>query len=198
MVRSQLRARGRRFRAMVWMLVALWVPSATAWGAPDMDGAIETLVAGPLKVAGDALGGVGLAGAAGCAAAGDLLSLADANPLTQPLLRGVASRTVHRLALALSWTSTGLLEGLRGEDIERLPEASATYLVAARGVGRLDTFVSGVRALGLAFHDGLIIPPLVILHLAGAQEMAERLSRRQEEARIDALGPTALPPEPEP
>jgi hypothetical protein len=180
-------------RALILRTLTAWAAlgllPASACGAPDLDGAIAALVSGPLAATGDALGGAGLVAAAGCGSTADVVALVDANRLTSPLLRGTASRTLLRLALGLSWTSTGLLEGLRGEDIERLPEARATYLSAAPGVGRVETLTGGIRSLGLALSDALSTPPLVILRLVGARGPAERLARRQENARIDALGP---------
>jgi hypothetical protein len=174
---------------MLVIVSALGLLPGIASGAPDIDGAIDALVSGPLRTAGDAVGGVGLIAAAGCAGGGDLISLIDANRLTRPLLRGAVSQAVRRLAMAVSWTATGALEGIRNQDIERLPEAEATYLSAAPGMGRIDTFIGGIRALGLALSDGLSTPPQVTLRLLGANELAGRLTRRQENARIDALGP---------
>jgi len=180
------------------MLLATLVsalPAGASAAAPDPVGALVELTRAPLVVAGDAVGAVGLCAAAGIATAGDGIALVDANRFTRPVLRGVASGLVHRAALAVSWTSTGLLEALRGEDIERLPEAPATYLEAAPGTGRLATFLDGVGAGRLAIGDLLHAPLAVGARLVGARDTAERIAVRRAEARTDALGPLPLPPE---
>jgi len=86
-----------------------------------------------------------------------------------------------------------MMEGLRGEDIERLPEAKATYLMADPGIGRLDTTLDGVRAIGLGISDALTMTPLALLRLLGANRAAERLAQHQANARTRALGPLPAP-----
>ncbi len=175
------------------LVLALPATASAAW--PDPVGALVDLSRAPLVVTGDAVGAVGLCAAAGIATAGDAIALVDANRFTRPLLRGIASGLVHRAALAVSWTSTGALEALRGEDIERLPEAPATYLEAAPGTGRLATFLDGLAAGRLALGDLLHAPLSVGARLVGARASADRLAVRRAEARTNALGPLPLPPE---
>jgi hypothetical protein len=178
------------------LALALALPVDGSAELPDPVGALRELTRAPLVVTGDVVGAAGLCAAAGIATAGDAVALVDANPVTRPALRGVASGLLHRAALAVSWTSTGALEALRGEDIERLPEAPATYLSAAPGTGRLATFLDGLRAAGLAVGDLLHAPLLVGARLVGARAGADRIAARRAEARTDALGPLPLPPAP--
>lgn len=178
-------------------LTLVWLAALAPAGvraAPDPLGATAALARAPLVVAGDLCGAAGLASAATIALAGDALAVVDDNPLTRPLLRGTASGLVYRLALATSWIGTGALEGLRGEDIERLPEAPATYLEAAPGVGRVDTLLDAVGAGRLAVGDLTSAPLLVLLRAVGATGTADRLARARHEARVSALGPDPLPP----
>jgi len=134
---------------------------------------------------------VGLSAASAVGLAGDGVALIDANPLTNPVLRGIPSGCVRRVALALSQGSTGLLEGLRAEDIERLPEPSVTYLQNAPGAGRLDTLLTGLGSLRLALEDALGGPALVVLRISGARAAAERVASWQRDERIRVLGPLA-------
>ena len=180
------------------MLIAI-LP-ARGWAGPDPLGAVAALAQGSSRAAGDVIGGAGLVGAAGIALGGDGIALLDDNRLTRPALRGVLSGATHHAALAVSWSSTGVLEALRAEDIERLPEAIETYRSAAPFVGRLDTALSGAAALRLGVGDVCWAPVLSLLRLVGADEQASALIRRRTEARISALGPEPLlrrGPEPE-
>lgn len=196
MLEIELQRRRGRARGRILLGAALcWLP-ATAWAGPDFEAAGRTLVSAPPALAGTVLGGAGLAAAATIAGLGDLASLLDAHKATRPLLRGLLSRTLHRLALATSWTMTGALEGLRSEDIERLPEARSTYLQAAPGVGRLDTLLTGAAALRLALRDLLWLPPRLAAELGGARNLAARIRQWDREARIAALGPDPLPAPP--
>ncbi len=178
---------------LVW-LAALAPTGARA--APDPFGALATLARTPLVVAGDLCGAAGLGSAALIALGGDAIALIDDNPWTRPLLRGAASGFVHRIALATSWIGTGALEGLRGEDIERLPEASATYLEAAPGVGRVDTLLDAGSAASLAVGDLASAPFAVLLRAFGATTAADRMELWRREARVRALGPEPLAPPP--
>lgn len=173
------------------LICALGLAVTPARAAPDVDGALAALVAGPLDTTGDLIGSAGLMTAGVTGLAGDGIALLDDNRYTGLVLRGFASGLVHRLAMGISWTATGALEGLRGEDVERLPEAAATYLMAAPGVGRFDTIFTGVQALELAIEDALLHPLVFVLHATGVNDTAGRLSRRLEDSRDRALGPTA-------
>lgn len=185
---------------MLGLLLLLAVLPARGRAGPDPLGAVTALARGSSRTAGDLIGGAGLVGAAGIALVGDAIALLDDNRLTHPVLRGAMSGATRRAALVVSWTSTAALEALRGEDIERLPEALETYRSAAPFVGRLDTALSGASALGLAIGDLSYAPVLSLLVLAGADDRASALARRRIEARIEALGPEPLAreqPEPE-
>jgi hypothetical protein len=175
------------------MPVRLAVLALGASLAPDPGGAALALVDSALRVTGDLCGSAGLLAGSGVALAGDVLALIDHNRATAPWLAGFASRPTLRAAMALSWGGTSLLEALRGEDIERLPEAPATYLEAAPGIGRVDTALSAAGALWLATYDAATAPALVGLRLAGARERAARLDRARTEMRVRMLGPEPLP-----
>jgi len=157
--------------------------------APDLGGAAEAIVSTPFRVAGDLVAAGGLSAAAVVGLAGDGVALIDDNPLTRPVLRGIPSGCVRRVALALSQGSTGLMEGLRAEDVERLPEPRAAYLENAPGAGRLDTLVTGLGSLRLAVEDALGGPALVLLRAVGARATADRLSDLQRDERTRVLGP---------
>lgn len=173
-------------------VLSLALAPVAARAAPDPAGALEAAIDMPLRAAGSALGGVGLVAASVLGLAGDAVCAIDGNRLTRPLLRGAFSNLVYRGALLVSGVSTGTLEALRGEDIERLPEAQATYLAAAPLVGRMDTALTGGAALTLAVGDLVSWPALVVLRLIGAQASADRLAAHRYDARVSALGPSPL------
>jgi hypothetical protein len=156
-----------------------------------VDAALAALVGTPLRVAGDAAGGAGLVSAAALGLGADAISLIDDNRVSRVALRGLASGLVDRIALGVSWAGTGALEGLRAEDIERLPEPMATYLEAAPGLGRLDTFLSGIMAFGLLARDAVLGPAAFALYATGFNAQAERIETRLDDARTRALGPLA-------
>jgi len=183
----------RRIAALLLLASALALPSGAAAAWPDPPGAVSAAIDMPLRAGGSAIGGLGLIGASLVALAGDAVAVVDANRWTEPWLRGAASGVVHRGALLVSTVSTSALEALRGEDIERLPEAHAAYLSAAPGLGRMDTALTGGAALRLAAGDLLSWPPLVVLRLVGAERTADRLAASRLDARVAALGPSPLP-----
>lgn len=164
-----------------------------AHAAADPVGAVRALVGGTFSAAGDLIGGAGLVLASGLGTLGDLLGLVDHNPLTRHVLFGVASRPTQALALGVSNGTTGLLEGLRGEDVERLPEPPAAYLDTAPTAGRVDTLLTGLGALALAPGDLLAAPALFALRAVGAGQTADRLERSRADARTSALGPLPAP-----
>jgi len=176
------------------LLLALLAAPGVPRAAPDPLAGAAALLATPFEVAGDLLGGAGLIGAALLAGVGDAVALADRNPVTEPLLRGAASRTVQTLAFAVSWSASSSLELLRREDVERLPEPLGAYVEVAPFAGRFDTARSGASALGLALRDAWSGPALAAAHLAGARGTAEALAQGRNEARVRALGPDPLPP----
>lgn len=168
--------------------------AAPAHAGPDVGGALRALLATPLRVSGDVVGAGGLVGAAALGLCGDGLALVDANQFTEPILFGVASTPVRWLALGVSQGSTGVLEGLRAEDVERLPEAREAYLENAPGVGRLDTALTGLGALRLGVEDAFAGPALFALRAVGAGAAASRVSRFARDERIRTLGPLVREP----
>ncbi len=177
----------------VLLFLVLWTIPPAAWAGPDLPGALRTLIGAPLVMMGDAGGGLGLIGASLIATSGDVVSLVDDNRATAPILGGALSTGIQRIGLGLSGLSTGLLEGLRGEDVERLPEPPEHYLDTEPGFGRLDTALSGFGALRLAILDTLSAPLLFGSQLAGASTLSERLEHWRHEARVNALGPDPAP-----
>jgi hypothetical protein len=165
-----------------------------AAAAPDPGGAVRAFGATPFRVSGDALGGVGLVGAAALGLCGDGLSLLDANRFTQPMLFGAVSGLVRRAALGTSQAATGALEGLRAEDVERLPEPREAYLDNAPGAGRLDTVLTGLGALQLALEDAFAGPTLAVLRAVGAQTPAAAVWGWSRDERIRVLGPLVREP----
>ncbi len=192
MTRPTLRAIASCGRLLVGTLLVLGTLPQAAPAAPDVDGALDSLVGGPLRAAGSVIGGTGMIASAGIGLAGDVASLVDRNPITRPILHGAVSRALQRVALGLSWTTSGLMEGLRAVDIERLPEASSTYLQAGPGVGRLDTLLGGLGALRLGVSDAVTTVPLTLLRASGVQGLSKRLLQRQADLQIETLGPTPL------
>ncbi len=191
--RAQLTRRVGPIRVALALILVLAPAGARA--APDPAGALEAAIDMPLRATGSAVGGVGLLAASLLGLAGDLVRSVDGNRFTRPVFRGVFSNLVYRGALGVSSGSTGLLEALRGEDIERLPEAHASYLGAAPWVGRADTALTGGAALRLAVGDLLSWPALVVLRGVGAEGLAGRLDAARTDARVAALGPSPLPAE---
>lgn len=173
-------------------LVLLCTPGRSA-AAPDLLGAGEALLATPFQVTGTLLGGVSLIGAALIGTAGDTVSLLDRNRVTEPVLGGIASGSIHTIAWGLQWGGTRSMELLRREDIERLPEPLAAYWDTARYAGRFDSAASGFRALGLAVNDLVAGPSLAVLRASGARGTSERLASWRRDTRIVALGPDPLP-----
>ncbi len=178
----------RRGPLALFLCLSLSAP-APSDARPDPTGAVAALLDGPFDVAGDLIGGAGLVVASGLGMAGDVLALIDRNRVTRHLLFGVLSRPTHALALGVSNGSSALLEGLRREDIERLPEPASAYLDSAPTAGRLDTLLSGLGSLGLAPGDLLAAPAIFGLRAVGAREPASGIARRRQEARTRALGP---------
>lgn len=180
---------GLAWRSALALALALGGASR-AGAAPEPLGALVDLGRAPLAVSGDVIGGTGLLGASLVATLGDVIALVDDNRV----LRGVASGGVHLLARGVSWTGTQALELLRGEDVERWPEAAAAYREAAPFAGRLDTAASGVGAFNLALRDALLGPPAALLRGVGLQGAARSLAQSRREAALRTLGPPPAPP----
>jgi hypothetical protein len=173
--------------------LGLLLSAARADAAPEPLAALGDLARAPLAVSGDWLGGTGLLTASALATLGDALALLDDNRV----LRGFASRSVRLVARGVSWGGTQGLELLRGEDIERWPEAAATYRDAAPFAGRLDTAASGFGALQLGVRDALLAPPGALLRAVGAQRAAQSLAQSRRDAALRSLGPGPAPAESE-
>ena len=180
------RPRASGLAAVAGVLVGL----ASAGGARAADptqGALQVLRTVP-TVTGDLLGGTGLLAAAALATAGDAIALVDRNPVTH----GWISRSVHCVAEGTSWLGTQALEGLRAEDVERWPEAPATYRQADPFTGRLDTTLSGAGALRLALTDVTLGPVAGLVRIASAGRAADRVERVRREQALYYLGPPPL------
>jgi len=177
--------------ALALLLLAMAAPAAAA---PDPAGAVRALLATPFRVGGDAIGAAGLVTASALGLCADGLSLVDANRFTKPVLFGVTSTPVRWLALGVSQGSTGFLEGLRAEDVERLPEASETYLENAPGMGRIDTALTGLGALRIGLEDAVTGPALFALRAVGARGAAAAVDDFSRAERIRVLGPLVREP----
>lgn len=171
------------------LLICLVYPLTDAAAKPRIGNALGMTLVAPLIVLGDLGGGLGLVSASISGLAGDGIALVDDNALTQSVLHGFLSQPVKRVGLGISRLSTGWLEGLRGEDIERLPESQAAYLVAAPVIGRIETFSTGARALGLGVYDLATTPIWFGAELIGIERWRTSIYRARRNARIQALGP---------
>lgn len=184
---SQVTRGGRQIAIAAGLLLGVAVGSP-ALAAPDFDGAADALVSTPLDPAGDLLGAAGLLAAGGFGLAGDALALVDRNAYGELVLRGVLSTSLRRTALALSHMSTGALEGLRAEDLERFPEPAASYRDGGGPGERLDTAAAGLGAAGLALLDAAINPLLCFTRGVGLEGPAGALATYQTDARSAWLG----------
>ncbi len=95
--------------------LAIGVLPAQAQAAPDIDGAVASLIAIPLDFFGNALGAMGLVFGSAGGVAGDIVAVVDNNEYTSILLRGLLSTPIKRLSMGVSQLSTGGMEGLRGD-----------------------------------------------------------------------------------
>jgi hypothetical protein len=172
-----------------WLAVGLLALASQARAWPDPGGALHALAATPFRVTGDAIGAAGLVTASAVGFLGDGVALVDANRFTAPVLFGLVSGSVRRAALGVSHLSTGALEGLRAEDVERLPEPREAYLDNAFGAGRLDTALTGLGALRLGLEDTLSGPARFALRGVGALDAARSVEAFERDERIRVLGP---------
>ena len=169
--------------ALVWLTVAF-----PAHAGSDPKGAVRALLATPFRVTGDVVAAGGLVTASVVGLLGDGVSIAD-----DPWLLGVLSFPAKRMALGVSQLSTGALEGLRAEDVERLPEAREAYIGNAPGAGRLDTLLTGLGAIRLGLEDLVTGPALFGLRMFGASGAVDEFVRDE---RIRVLGPLVRETEP--
>jgi hypothetical protein len=159
---------------------------------PNVDGAIEALIDTPLNTVGDLAGSAGLISGGVLGGLGDVVALADDNRYARVLLRGAISTVIRRLALGMSQTLTGMLEGLRGEDLARYPESASLYLEPQAGGVRIDDVMDGLGGTYVAFSDALGNPALALLRAGGATAQADSVARWQATVRGRYFGPLAL------
>ena len=173
------------------LAVALWALPGDATAGPDIDGAVDALISWPITTAGDVAGSAGLITSSVAGTVGDLVALIDDNEYSRVLLRGLVSKTIHRLALGLSQTFTGSMEGHRAQDFERYPEAIAAHMDAeAKDMsGRLDSLSAGVGGIYVAITDAVGLPLLVLSRGAGIQGATDPIEGWQKKARERYLGP---------
>jgi len=162
---------------------------ATAMPESRAGSAARELLGSWVGSLGDVAGANGLLIAAGVASGGDLFALLDRNRFT----RGYPSTVIHGVARLVSAAGTTALEGLRGEDVERWPEAEATYSSAAPGYGRLDTALSGLAALRMAFSDLFLGTGTAFAIALRKDELATALAERRRTDARRLLGPPPLP-----
>ena len=170
---------------------ALAATLAIAGGAaaePDIDGAVDALIDTPFNTLGDAAGSAGLVAAGIGGAVGDLVALIDKNEHAEVLLRGIVSTSIHRLSLGLSNTFTGMLEGMRAENLQRYPESASAYLDPADLDSRVDNVLDGLGGVWVGVTDAVGNPLLFLLRCAGAAKQADQISDYQAEVRDRYFG----------
>ncbi len=176
----------------------LLAPATGARAGADFDGAAGALIALPADFVGDVFGGLGLIGAAGLGAAGDLVSLVDDNSVTRKVLQGIGSRALGRAALAVSHTASGALEGGRAEQLAAFPEPGKLYVkrgekVSHNTVQRLGTLHTGIgAAVPLAVADVVTNSALVVTRMVGS-ENADSIATWQNDFRGHMVGRADLP-----
>ncbi|MFQ5697194.1 MAG: hypothetical protein ACE5IL_02790 [Myxococcota bacterium] len=178
---------GRRLWLAIFVL-GLLAPGSRA-ATPDPIGAGGAWIDSLLDGTGAALGGVGMLAASALGGAGDLVEGVDRNRWTARWLHGGASGAIQHLAFGVSYGATSLLERLRREDIERLPEPRAAYLDSAYGAGRGWTALDGLAALWVGVGDWTAGPARALLRLVGARGAAQGLEHARREAALRWLGP---------
>jgi hypothetical protein len=141
---------------------------------------------------GDGAGAVGLLSAGMLGLGGDVVALVDDNEYSTIVLRGLFSKTIRRTALGISQMFSGGMEGMRGEDINGLPESMKGYTEPELGdlQSRLPTLERGLGSAGLAVVDGVCNPLLFLLRLAGVEDPAKAIVDSQVQARDRWVGTT--------
>ncbi|MFQ5512987.1 MAG: hypothetical protein ACE5FG_01010 [Myxococcota bacterium] len=166
-------------------LAALLMSAGAASAKPDVDGAVDALIALPHDVGGDALGAVGLVLAAGVGATGDVLAVIDQSEYGRVLLRGFASTLTRRFAYGLSRLASGALEGFRNDDLHKFPEDLGDYLDPKSHEARIWTLRSGIGAAVLGATDLVTNSLLVLTRAAGSTEHSDELTKMQDDWRDD-------------
>jgi len=170
------------------LAVSLWASPGGAKAGPDVDGAVDALISAPLNTLGDLAGSLGLITGAVGGTVGDLVALLDDNEYSRVVLRGFISTTIQRITLGLSQTMTGAMEGNRGEDFDRYPEAAGAYLTSRDTAKRLETLEAGLGAIYVAVTDAIGQPLLVLTKGAGAQGPTDQIESWQKKVRERYLG----------
>ena len=158
----------------------------------DVDGAIDALIDAPLNTVGDLAGSAGLVSGGVMGGLGDVIALVDDNPYTRTLLRGMMSMAIRRLALGVSYTFTGMLEGLRRENLARYPESALLYLEPQASLVRIDDVMDGLGGTYVAFSDAVGNPALAVLRIGGATAWADRIAGWQTTVRGRYFGPLSM------
>ncbi len=162
--------------------------SSPAHAGPDLDGAVKALAAVPADGIGDAVGGAGLVAASVLGFGANLVAAIDNNSHSHVILRGLVSTPLRRLALGMSRTSSGILEGFSNDDYEYYPQDESVYL-KANLQKRFWTLRGGLGAMVLSVVDTLGNTGQFLLRLPGAGEAADSLARIQTDARTRLVGP---------
>ena len=169
------------------LAAALSVLPVRALAASDIDGAIDAFFDTGFNTFGDLAGSTGLIFGGLTGLLGDGVSMVDDNKY----LRGILSTPIRRFGLSISNTFTGMLEGLRSEDLKRYPEAPAVYLEAQESSVRIDSVMDGIGGIYVGISDLTGNPLLVILRAAGATERSDAISDWQMKVRDRYFGPMA-------
>ena len=176
----------------IWIAVvvaSLCIAPIGAKAAPDVDGAVDALIATPYNVIGDWGASFGLVSASVGGALGDVLALVDDNEYSRVLLRGIFSKMTYRLSQTVSYTFTGMLEGARSENFAAFPESDQMYGGDTGGVeARMRTLTKGLGAAVLGLADGAVGIPLAIMRGFGEERTARKLSSWQREMRDKLVG----------
>jgi hypothetical protein len=170
------------------LAAALMATPATTRAAPDVDGAVDALIATPFDPLGDAVGALGLLSGSVLGLGGDMIAIVDDNEYTRIVLRGLFSTTIRRGALAISQMSTGGMEGARNENFDAFPESNAGYLDPENFSGRLDSAKMGLGAAGLGVVDIIANPLLFLTRLVGLEDQSNSLVQFQTDARNNWVG----------
>ena len=160
----------------------------TAKSGPDIDGAVDSLIAIPFDATGDLFGGAGLLISAVAGCTGDIVAVFDNNEYSHVLLRGLLSTPIRRLALGISQESTGVLEGFRNDDFQKFPESAGSYLNPDGVEGRFQTLGAGLGAAALSIVDTLGNTGQFLLRAVGAGSQADSIAQQQTDARTNWVG----------
>jgi hypothetical protein len=169
--------------------VSLLISAGEAKAGPDVDGAVKALIDTPINTTGDLIGSAGLITAGVAGGVGDLVAFIDDNEYTRVVLRGIVSKSIHRLALGMSNMGTGGLEGLRAEDLQAYPEAAAVYMEPQGPAVRVDDVLDGIGGTYVALTDALGNPLLMVLRGGGATDQAASVDKWQAAVRDRYFGP---------